>query len=266
MMLALDRVEPLVGSTLSTSRVTVRFGGVTALDDVSFALRPGETCGVIGPNGAGKTTLFDVLSGIRAPTAGRIELGGRDVTNLGPARRARRGLRRTFQRQQTFGWLSVRDNVLVALESEGGGGGFPADMLRLPSRTRRERERRERADAALERCGLSGLGDVPAATLDIGRARLLELARAVVAEPTVLLLDEPTSGLEALQTEELGSIIDALGGATGCAIAVVEHDVDFIAAHCQRITVLHLGRVIADGAPAEVRAMPEVQSAYLGQL
>jgi branched-chain amino acid transport system ATP-binding protein len=263
---SLDPRASIEGAALAAFGVTVSFGGVTALDNVSLALRPGEMCGVIGPNGAGKTTLFDVLSGIKAPMSGRIEMDGHDVTHDGAVRRARMGLRRTFQRQQAFGWLSVRDNVLVALEADGGGGGLPADMLRLPSRTRRERQRRARADAALELCGLSAVADESAGTLDIGRLRLVELARAVVAEPAVLLLDEPTSGLEARETEQLGSIIQALGSTGACAIAVVEHDVDFIASHCQRVVVLHLGGIIADGTPSEVRAMRQVQTAYLGEL
>jgi branched-chain amino acid transport system ATP-binding protein len=254
-----DRAVP----ALAAVGVSVRFGGVTALDEVSFALHRGETCGLIGPNGAGKTTLFDVLSGIRPATSGIVRVAGR-VAPRGPARVARLGVRRTFQRQQMFGWLSVRDNVLVATESEGGGGGLLADIVRLPTRTRRERERGRLVDDALELCGLGPIADQPAGSLDIGRSRLVELARAVVARPAVLLLDEPTSGLEAADAAQLGSIVDTLRAEHRCAIAIVEHDVDFIARHSQRIVVLHLGRVIADGAPDDVRAMPEVQSAYLG--
>jgi branched-chain amino acid transport system ATP-binding protein len=256
--------RPADVAALDAAGVTVRFGGVVALDDVSVRLVHGETCGIIGPNGAGKTTLFDVLSGVRRPSSGVVRVGGRTVGRGGAAHIARLGVRRTFQRQQVFGWLSVRDNVLVALESEGGGGGLLADVVRLPARTRRESQRRARVETALELCGLTAIADRPAGTLDIGRSRLVELARAIVARPAVLLLDEPTSGLEAHEAEQLGSIVEALRADHGCAIAVVEHDVDFIVAHCQRIVVLHLGRVIADGPPDVVRAMPDVQSAYLG--
>ena len=248
---------------LAAAAVTVRFGGVTALQDVSFGLHRGETCGVIGPNGAGKTTLFDVLSGVRQPTSGTVCIAGRGAPR-GAARVARLGVRRTFQRQQMFGWLSVRDNVLVALESEGGGGGLLADVVRLPTRTRRERERRQRVDEALELCGLGTIADQPAGSLDIGRSHLVELARAVVARPAVLLLDEPTSGLEGPEAAQLGAIVETLRADHRCAIAIVEHDVEFIVAHSQRIVVLHLGQVIADGTPDAVRAMPDVQSAYLG--
>jgi branched-chain amino acid transport system ATP-binding protein len=256
--------RPTDVAALDAAGVTVRFGGVVALDDVALRLERGETCGIIGPNGAGKTTLFDVLSGVRQPTSGEVRVAGRPAGRNGAAHIARLGVRRTFQRQQVFGWLSVRDNVLVALESEGGGGGMLADLVRFPTRTRREAERRARVDTALELCGLTAIADRPAGTLDIGRSRLVELARAVVARPTVLLLDEPTSGLEAHEAAQLGAIVETLRADHGCAIAIVEHDVDFIVGHCQRIVVLHLGRVIADGLPSVVRSMPDVQSAYLG--
>jgi len=249
---------------LAARRVTVRFGGVKALRDVDFVVHASETCGVIGPNGAGKTTLFDVLSGLRTPTSGRVELDGRDVTSDGPVRRSRQGLRRTFQRQQTFGRLTVRDNVLVALESDGGGGGFAADLVGWPHRRRQERSRAGAVDEALELCGLTDVATALAGHLDIGRGRLLELARAVVARPSVLLLDEPTSGLEQSETVAFGAIIEVLRRERNTAIAMVEHDVEFISAHCQRVVVLDLGQVIADGAPADVRCRPEVQAAYLG--
>ena len=142
--------------------VSVRFGGVAALNGVTLDARAGQIIGVIGPNGAGKTTLFDVLSGIRAPTSGRIVYRGDDVTRRSPTWRSRRGIRRTFQRQQMFGWLSVEENVLVALEWHGGGGGLVGDLLAFPSRRRRERDRRSRADDVLEICGLDDVRAQPA--------------------------------------------------------------------------------------------------------
>lgn len=244
--------------------ISVRFGGVTAVDDVSLSFANGEICGIMGPNGAGKTTFFDVLSGVRRPTRGRVLLGGNDVTSRSAVHRSRAGLRRTFQRQQTFGWLSVRDNLLVALESDGGGGGLGADLLRLPSRVRRERERIERVDKVLDLCALTDVASMSASTLDIGRARMVELARALVSEPNVLLLDEPTSGLEERETLQLGATIERLRAEADCAVLLVEHDVGFMFDHCQRIAVLDLGRVIADGTPQHVRADAAVVSAYLG--
>ncbi len=161
---------------LSLSDITVRFGGITALGGVSFDATKGEVLGIIGPNGAGKTTLFDVVSGVRAPNEGRVLLAGQDVTSMSSTQRARQGLRRTFQRVQTFGWLTVEDNVLAALEWRSGGGGFVADLAYFPTRRRREKERRRRVDEVLERCGLTAVRRELAGSLPIGVARMVELA------------------------------------------------------------------------------------------
>jgi branched-chain amino acid transport system ATP-binding protein len=244
--------------------VSVRFGGVSALSDVTIDARAGEVLGVIGPNGAGKTTLFDVLSGIRPPATGRIYLRGEDVTRRSPTWRSRRGIRRTFQRQQMFGWLSVEDNVLVPLEWRGGGGGLVGDLVALPTRRRRERERRRHADDVLELCGLDDVRTQPAGKLPIGRARMVEMARAIVDEPQVLLLDEPTSGLEERETRSLGESMQRVCKERGCAVILVEHDVGFVMQHCDTIVVLNLGSVIAKGTPEEVRGDAAVQEAYLG--
>ncbi|MEV7416258.1 ABC transporter ATP-binding protein [Streptomyces sp. NPDC089919] len=237
---------------LEARGIQVRFGGVRALDGVSLGLRAGEVCGLIGPNGAGKTTLFDVLSGIRRPDGGAVLLGGGEITRRSPVWRARHGMRRTFQRRQLFGQLSVADNLLVAQEWRGGRGTAPA------------RRRRERTAAVLDECGMAGLADAYAGTLPVGPARMAELARAVADPPRVLLLDEPASGLTAPERERLAAVVRRLAAAEGCAVLLVEHNVAFVMELCSRVVVLDLGTVLAEGPPAAVRADPAVREAYLG--
>ncbi|MFJ7204925.1 ABC transporter ATP-binding protein [Streptomyces sp. NPDC098789] len=249
---------------LEARGVGVRFGGVRALTGVSLGVRAGEVCGLIGPNGAGKTTLFDVLSGIRRPDEGRLLLDGADVTRRSPVWRARHGMRRTFQRQQLFGQLSVADNLLVAQEWRGGGGGLVADLVGSPTRRRRERERRARAERVLADCGLGALGARYAGGLPVGRARMVELARAVADPPRVLLLDEPASGMSAPEREQLAAVVRRLAAEEGCAVLLVEHNVAFVMELCARVVVLDLGTVLAEGTAARVRADPRVREAYLG--
>ncbi len=249
---------------LDLTEVGVRFGGIAALDGVSLHVGEGEICGLIGANGAGKTTLFDVISGVRTPDAGRVRLLGDDVTTWSTHRRARAGLRRTFQRVQVFGWLTVEENLLVASEWRGGGGGVLADLIGSPTRRRREAERRARAEDVIERCGLTDVRHAPASGLPIGTARLVELGRALVDEPSVLLLDEPASGLDAAEAARFAGLVRGARDDQGTSVLLVEHDVGFVMEHCDRVVVLHLGRVIADGPPDEVRADPAVRDAYLG--
>lgn len=248
---------------LRADDVVVRFGGVRALDGVSITVAAGEILGLIGPNGAGKTTLFDVLSGTTLPSSGTVALDGADITGRGATWRARRGIRRTFQRQQVFGSLSVEDNVLTGVEWRGGGGGLPADLVRLRGRRRRELERRRTVDGLLRQCGLADLRHEAAGTLPIGRCRMVELARAAVDEPKVVLLDEPTSGLDEAEMEHLADVVTGVAE-RGAAVVLVEHDVAFVMRLCHRIVVLHLGRVIAEGTPEAVRGDATVGAAYLG--
>ncbi|MEU3301628.1 ABC transporter ATP-binding protein [Streptomyces sp. NPDC006678] len=233
---------------LETDAVGVRFGGVRALHGVGIGLRPGEICGLIGPNGAGKTTLFDVLSGIRRADEGRILLEGADITRRSPVWRARHGVRRTFQRQQLFGQLTVRDHLLVAQEWRRGSG--PA--------------RRERADTVLRECGLEALAQMYAGGLPVGQGRMVELARALADPPRVLLLDEPASGMPAGERDRLAAVVRRLAAEQNCAVLLVEHNVTFVMELCTRVVVLDLGEVLAEGTPAEVRADPRVRDAYLG--
>ena len=253
------------GLVLGLERVSVHFGGIVALTDVDLAVNAGEVCGLIGPNGAGKTTLFDVVSGVRLPETGRVMLDGSDITRWPAARRARAGLRRTFQRVQTYGWLSIADNVLAALEWRGGGGGFAADLVAFPTRGRRARQRRAQVEAVLEQCGLLPVRAELAGSLPIGVARMVELARAIVDSPSVLLLDEPASGLDATEVERLGTVIQSVREKTRCAVVLVEHDAGFVMEQSDRVVVLHLGMVLADGRPDEVQRNQEVRDAYLGE-
>jgi branched-chain amino acid transport system ATP-binding protein len=242
--------------------ISVSFGGIRALTEVSMQVELGEVHGLMGPNGAGKTTLFDVVSGVRRPSSGTVLLDNVEVTRWTPVQRARHGLRRTFQRVQVFGRLSVADNLLVPLEHHGGGGGLAADFLALPSRRRIENRRRERVAEVAEMCGLTAMLERPAGSLAIGLGRQVELARALIADPKVLLLDEPTSGLDHTESDRLSGLIAEIASSHQCGIVLVEHDVAFMMHHCRSITVLDLGRVIAEGSPSEIQDNRDVQAAY----
>jgi ABC-type branched-subunit amino acid transport system ATPase component len=250
---------------LSLSDIAVRFGGISALSGVSLDARRGEVTGIIGPNGAGKTTLFDVVSGVRTPDRGRVRLDGEDVTETPATARARLGMRRTFQRVQPFGWLTVEDNVLAALEWRGGGGGYLADLVGLPTRRSRERARRARVDDVLERCGLEPVRRELAGSLPIGVARMVELARAIVDQPKVLLLDEPASGLDETEIVRLAEQIGAVRDETSCVVLLVEHNAGFVMEQCDRVVVLNLGTVLASGSPDDVQGDQAVRDAYLGE-
>ncbi len=237
-------------SLLQVDQVVVQFGGVTAVDHASFEVDPATITGLIGPNGAGKTTCFNVISGLQRPTRGRVRFGGQDVTSISVDGRARRGMGRTFQRLEAFGSLSVRENVMVALDIHRGLRGV-------------FRSGRRDADALLARVGISSYADDRADAVPTGTARLLELARALACEPRLLLLDEPSSGLDEAETDAFGELLQELAG-SGVAILMVEHDMDLVMAVCETIHVLDFGQVIASGDPASVRADRLVQEAYLG--
>ena len=190
---------------------------------------------------------------------------GKDATRWSAVTRARRGLRRTFQRVQTFGWLSVEDNVLAATEWHGGGGGMLADFVQLPSRRSRERARRERVAEVLEQCGLTAVRRDPVGSLPIGLARMVEFARAIVDDPKLVLLDEPTSGLDEVESERLVEQLHRLRTETSCSVILVEHDMSFVMDQCDTIAVLDLGRVLTVGEPKDIQADPVVRAAYLGE-
>ncbi len=233
---------------LRADNVSVRFGGVQAVEQLSLDCPPGRITGLIGPNGAGKTTLFNVLTGLQRPTAGRVVLDDHDVTRLSAQRRARAGLARTFQRLEVFGSLTVRENVLLAAELQPKLRGAAAAAL---------------ADELVHRVGLEAVSDSPAGVLPTGLSRLLELARALATSPTTLLLDEPGSGLDETETRSLGDLLLSLAGA-GTAVLLVEHDVELVMRVCEHVYVLDFGQLLCQGTPSEVQADEAVQTAYLG--
>ncbi|WP_019634601.1 ABC transporter ATP-binding protein [Actinomadura atramentaria] len=251
----LDPVAPGADG-LRVSRVTVRFGGITAVDGASLHVRPASVTGLIGPNGAGKTTLFDVVTGLRRPETGAVLLDGDEVTRAPVHERARRGMARTFQRLEAFGSLTVRENVLVAAEIHATAG------RALGRRAARARAR-DRADELLARTGIADYAAHRADTVPTGTARLLELARALAAEPRVLLLDEPSAGLSAPESAALAGLLRGLAG-EGLAVLLVEHDMELVMGVCDTLYVLESGRIIAGGPPERVRADPRVRDAYLG--
>jgi branched-chain amino acid transport system ATP-binding protein len=233
------------------------FGGIRAVDDVSFDVHDGEILGVIGPNGCGKTTLFNCILGQYRPDRGRVELGGRDVSTWPPHRRARAGLARTFQLLQVFGTLSVRDNLTVAAQEHVGTLGgrlFRRSDLGL----------RDRVDRLIERFRLGHLADEPAANLSYGQQKLLDVAMALVAEPAVVFLDEPAGGVNPTMLGDVRDRIRDLNRTDGTTFAVIEHNMEFIFGLADRIVVMDQGRVLTIGPPDEVRADPRVLEVYLG--
>ena len=230
----------------------VAFGGAQVLTEVSLTVAERGVTGLIGPNGAGKTTLFNVVSGLLAPKSGRVMIDGHDVTKVGPSRRARRGLSRTYQRLELFTSLTVRDNIRVAGE------------------IRNSWSRRGRMDVATETdrvIALVGLGDVAdreVSELPTGRARVVEVARALMTQPKILLLDEPASGQTEQETEAFGRLLRQLVDERDLAICLVEHDVGLVMGTCEHIHVLDYGQVIASGSPDQVKDDPVVVNAYLG--
>jgi ABC-type branched-subunit amino acid transport system ATPase component len=236
---------------LKVDSVSVSFGGLQALAAVTIDVPAGEVTGLIGPNGAGKTTLFNVITGLQPANSGKVELDDRDISGAKPHKRARLGIGRTFQRLETFGTLSVRDNVLVAAEMRKGWS--------------RERFRPgELAEELIQRVGLAKVAEERVDKLPTGTQRLVEMARALATKPRVILLDEPSSGLNEEETDQLAELLRELAS-TGLGIMLVEHDMGLVMSACDHIHVLDFGRIIAYGTPEEVQANPLVRAAYLGE-
>jgi branched-chain amino acid transport system ATP-binding protein len=251
-----------VSDVLGIEDLSRHFGGVYAVRGVSLAVEEGELRGVIGPNGAGKSTLFHLISGHLRPDAGRIAFRGDRIDTVSPHGRARRGMSIVFQGARLFRGMTVRENVMVGAHARTRHG-FLEAALRLPRHRREEHEIRESADSAIDRVGLSDWADRWADELPLGQQRSMQIARALCAAPRLLLLDEPASGLRHSEREHLGRLIGELhhGGLT---MMLIEHDVSFVARLVDRITVLELGQVIAEGKPDEVRRNARVVEAYLG--
>jgi branched-chain amino acid transport system ATP-binding protein len=249
-------------SLLESTGITKRFSGISALDDVSISVEAGEPVGLIGPNGAGKTTFFNCLLGLLRSDRGRVVFNGRDITRTPVYRRARLGFGRTFQRVELFTGMTVRDHLFVAERARHGTGRLWKDVLNLASLTTDERER---VDHTLELLGLADVADRPIESLSLGRARLVEMGRALMTEPLLLLLDEPSSGLDQTETMELIGTLQEVQRERGTAILLVEHDVEMVQAFASRLYVLDFGIVIASGPTAEVMDDEAVRKAYLGE-
>ena len=237
---------------LSASDVVVRFGGLVALDGVSVDAVPGRITGLIGPNGAGKTTMFNVICGFQAADRGTVTLDGIDIAGESPARRARMGLGRTFQRMELFRSLSVRDNVALAAESVHVGNGPLTQLGLLGGGSRVKGE-------------VAALTDRLACEISTGQGRLVELARALARRPRILLLDEPSSGLDVKESGAFGDLLVSLVAERGIGILMIEHDMSLVLNICDPIHVLDFGRPLMTGTPDEVRSSTLVRDAYLGQ-
>ena len=250
---------------LSCSGVSVRFGGLMALQDVDIAVPPASIVGLVGPNGAGKSTLFAVLSGLLRPTRGRVLFDGEDVTDASPQERAIRGLARTFQHPELFVGLTVRDHMVLAHRVRHQRSRVWSDLFTFGSLRRSAPSEQDDVDALVDLLGLGPIAYRPALGMPLGVARLIELGRALASGPTTLLLDEPSSGLDSAESERLEAVLSRVAAERGIAVLLVEHDVEMVMRTCSTVNVLDFGSLIASGTPAEVRADQSVKAAYLGR-
>ena len=260
-------MEASVGASTSPmlclEKVSKRFGGLSVLEDVSFAVPKGSVFGLIGPNGAGKTTVFNLVTGLLAPSGGAITLGSASLVGMKPHRITRLGIARTFQNIRVFKEMTLRDNVVVGMHTHLGYG-VPQWLLSLPGYRGAERRAAERAEELLSWVGLAHKSSDIADNLSYGDQRKLELARALATEPNLLLLDEPVAGMNSGEKNELMAVIGRIA-ARGYTVFLIEHDMRFVMGLCQRIAVLNFGRIIAEGSPESIRNDPAVIEAYLGR-
>ncbi|MBI3453411.1 MAG: ABC transporter ATP-binding protein [Rhodospirillales bacterium] len=250
-------------SLLRVENLTKEFGGVRAVADLSFAIDRGRIHSIIGPNGAGKTTLFNLITGVYTPTAGRISLDGHDITALPTAARAARGIQRTFQNLQIFFNMTAIENVMVGRHLHLDTRFLPS-LLSLPAIRRANRSAAERATELMRFVGLDSWLDADADAMPYGALKRLEIARALAAEPSLLLLDEPAAGLNPKETADIDALIQKIA-ASGTTVVLVEHDMKLVMGVSDHILVLDYGQRLAEGTAEEVRSNPEVVRAYLGQ-
>ena len=253
--------DPAGPPVLEAKEITKTFAGIMALSLVNLVVREHDRVGLIGPNGAGKTTFFNCLLGLLEPDRGGVLLGGEDVSGLPVHERARRGIGRTFQRIELFGGTSVRDHLLIAERVRRGDGGLLRDLL---GRGRPRPDEIEACDEVLALLGLAEVAEEPIEHLSLGQARLVEVGRALMTRPRLLLLDEPSSGLDRRETAQLATTLRTVQDEQGFAILLVEHDVELVSAFTERSYVLDFGTLIAEGPTREVLDSPAVRRAYLG--
>src|SRR3954447_724733 len=248
---------------LDAIEITKGFGGIRALDAVSLHVNAGEAVGLVGPNGAGKTTLFNCMLGLLRPDDGKVRFDGRDLTRTPVHKRARLGIGRTFQRIELFAGMSAREHLLVAERARRGDGALWKDVLGMG---RPKRDELSRVDATIELLGLGRDADRPIEALSLGRGRIVEVGRALMTEPRLLLLDEPSSGLDHVETAELADVLRLVNAERGTAILLVEHDVEMVSQLVERVFVLDFGTLIASGPTQEVFADANVRRAYIGDV
>lgn len=250
-----------MAALLSARGVSRQFGGITALSDVTFEVGEGEAVGLVGPNGAGKTTLFDCMLGLTRPDAGTVEFDGHRIDRMPVWRRSRLGIGRTYQRIELFQGMTVADHLLVAEQAGAGLGRLWHDLVHRARPTPAELDQ---VGSTLRLLGVEDLADCPVDVLSLGHARLVELGRAMMGRPRLLMLDEPSSGLDAAETARLSAIIGDIRREQGTAVVLVEHDLQLVEAVVDRLHVLDFGRTLAVGPVDEVMADERVRHAYLG--
>lgn len=258
-------LQPDRRNLLNVDHVTVRFGGLVALSDVSISVPQGGIVGLVGPNGAGKSTLFNVISGIVRPSAGRVVLDGADIMQASIEARARLGIARTFQHPEVFSSLTVRESTTLAYRMRYARSRIWRDLLVPVHRRAGDTDEEKAVSDVLELVGLDSVGDCRAAGLPLGYARRLEMARAIVMSPKVILLDEPSSGLDSTETRQFSRMLRMLSQERGVGLLLVEHNVGMVLELCERIHVLDFGIGIAAGSPDEIRQSEAVHAAYFGR-